>query len=128
MKLKDGEEREGGEREGGERERDKKGDERDEVVEKMKKEKKGGGRSLPSIVRIAVTESSVSGVSALAVLRIDSLPDFLSMTSHAHPEPNCVAPAAENSLTKFSEEPKSRAMAAARAAPGLVFFGLMLSQ
>ena len=94
------------------------------MKKKIEKEK----TSAPSIVRIAVTESSVSGVSALAVLRIASLPDPLSTTSQAHPEPNCVAPAAENSLTKLSIEPKSRASAAARAAPGLVFFGDMLSQ
>ena len=75
-----------------------------------------------------MTESSVSGVSALAVLRIDSFPELLSTTSHAQPEPNCVAPAAENSLAKVSSEPKSRSIAAASAALGLVFFGLMLSQ
>ena len=74
------------------------------------------------MVRIGTTPSSVSGVSALPVFFTRSFPLPFSSTSQAHPEPNCVAPAVENSFLNSSREPKSRSIAAASGPEGSAVF------
>ena len=64
----------------------------------------------------------MSGVSALPVFFTGSLPELFSRTSQAQPEPNCVAPAVENSFLKLSSEPKSRSRAAASGPEGSAVF------
>jgi len=65
----------------------------------------------------------------LGVLLTSSFFVALFTDSHAHPLPNCVAPAAENCALNSSKLPKSRSMAMARSPDGFPpQFGPMLSQ